>query len=115
VEATKYTEVGFHGRDVDQIIRDLVEASIVMTRDRIKEVRAPTVTARVDVRLSVRMHVVLHCCTSLSHLTPTHVPPPHLTSQESREAVNENVEERILDSLVGMVYYRHTAPNDPSS
>lgn len=25
VEATKFTEVGFHGRDVDQIIRDLVE------------------------------------------------------------------------------------------
>ena len=27
VEATKYTEVGFHGKDVDTIIRDLVEAS----------------------------------------------------------------------------------------
>lgn len=26
VEATKFTEVGFHGRDVDQIIRDLVDA-----------------------------------------------------------------------------------------
>lgn len=25
VEATKFTEVGFHGRDVDQIIKDLVE------------------------------------------------------------------------------------------
>ena len=25
VEATKFTEVGFHGRDVDQIIRDLVD------------------------------------------------------------------------------------------
>ena len=38
VEATKYTEVGFHGKDVDQIIRDLVEISISMTRKRIKEV-----------------------------------------------------------------------------
>jgi ATP-dependent HslUV protease ATP-binding subunit HslU len=27
VEATKFTEVGFHGRDVDQIIRDLVDVS----------------------------------------------------------------------------------------
>ena len=34
VEATKFTEVGFHGRDVDQIIRDLVEASIALTRKR---------------------------------------------------------------------------------
>jgi ATP-dependent HslUV protease ATP-binding subunit HslU len=38
VEATKYTEVGFHGKDVDQIIRDLVDVSINMTRKRIKEV-----------------------------------------------------------------------------
>ena len=34
MEATKFTEVGFHGRDVDQIIRDLVEASIALTRKR---------------------------------------------------------------------------------
>lgn len=34
VEATKFTEVGFHGRDVDQIIRDLVEVSVNMTKKR---------------------------------------------------------------------------------
>ncbi|HEV7229642.1 ATP-dependent protease ATPase subunit HslU [Brevundimonas sp.] len=34
VEATKFTEVGYVGRDVDQIIRDLVEAALVMVRDR---------------------------------------------------------------------------------
>jgi len=34
VEATKFTEVGFHGRDVDQIIRDLVEISINLTKKR---------------------------------------------------------------------------------
>ena len=33
VEATKFTEVGYVGRDVDSIVRDLVEASIVMLRD----------------------------------------------------------------------------------
>ncbi len=33
VEATKFTEVGYVGRDVESIIRDLVEASIQMTRD----------------------------------------------------------------------------------
>ena len=41
VEATKFTEVGYVGRDVEQIIRDLVEISIGMTRDRLfKEVKA---------------------------------------------------------------------------
>jgi ATP-dependent HslUV protease ATP-binding subunit HslU len=34
VEATKFTEVGYVGRDVEQIIRDLVEISISLTRDR---------------------------------------------------------------------------------
>ena len=33
VEATKYTEVGYVGRDVEQIVRDLVESAIVMVRD----------------------------------------------------------------------------------
>ena len=41
VEATKFTEVGYVGRDVEQIIRDLLEISIAMTRDRLfKEVKA---------------------------------------------------------------------------
>ena len=34
VEATKFTEVGYVGRDVDQILRDLVEAALVMVRDK---------------------------------------------------------------------------------
>src|ERR1700678_886541 len=34
VEATKFTEVGYVGRDVEQIIRDLVEIAITLTRDR---------------------------------------------------------------------------------
>ncbi|MFN9251965.1 MAG: ATP-dependent protease ATPase subunit HslU [Brevundimonas sp.] len=41
VEATRFTEVGYVGRDVDQIVRDLVEAALVMVRDRRRgEVRA---------------------------------------------------------------------------
>ena len=34
VEATKFTEVGYVGRDVDQIMRDLVEAALIMVRDQ---------------------------------------------------------------------------------
>ncbi|MAM82071.1 MAG: HslU--HslV peptidase ATPase subunit [Magnetovibrio sp.] len=41
VEATKFTEVGYVGRDVEQIIRDLVEGAIHMVRERQrKDVRA---------------------------------------------------------------------------
>ena len=37
VEATKFTEVGYVGRDVEQIIRDLIETSITMTREHMRE------------------------------------------------------------------------------
>src|SRR5579864_7951541 len=33
VEATKFTEVGYVGRDVDSIIRDLVDVSVKLTRE----------------------------------------------------------------------------------
>ena len=34
IEATKFTEVGYVGRDVEQIVRDLVETAITQTRER---------------------------------------------------------------------------------
>src|ERR1700743_1977945 len=34
VEATKFTEVGYVGRDVEQIVRDLIEVSIGQVRER---------------------------------------------------------------------------------
>ncbi len=34
VEATKFTEVGYVGRDVEQIVRDLLEIAIIQTRER---------------------------------------------------------------------------------
>ena len=37
VEATKFTEVGYVGRDVDSIIRDLMDAAIAETRARMRE------------------------------------------------------------------------------
>jgi ATP-dependent HslUV protease ATP-binding subunit HslU len=37
VEATKFTEVGYVGKDVESIVRDLVEVAIHMTRDKMRE------------------------------------------------------------------------------
>ncbi|WP_282095964.1 ATP-dependent protease ATPase subunit HslU [Epibacterium ulvae] len=37
VEATKFTEVGYVGRDVEQIVRDLVDAAILQTRELMRE------------------------------------------------------------------------------
>ncbi len=49
VEATKFTEVGYVGRDVDSIVRDLVETSIAMLRDNSrKDVQAKAELAAED-------------------------------------------------------------------
>src|ERR1700723_1790362 len=49
VEATKFTEVGYVGRDVEQIVRDLVEVSITLTRERKrKDVKARAEQAAED-------------------------------------------------------------------
>src|SRR6202163_3454086 len=37
VEATKFTEVGYVGRDVEQIVRDLVEVALTLTRARLRK------------------------------------------------------------------------------
>ena len=51
VEATKFTEVGYVGRDVDQIMRDLVEAALVMVRDK----RRSGVKARAEAAAEERL------------------------------------------------------------
>ena len=51
VEATKFTEVGYVGRDVEQIIRDLVEVAISMVRER----RRSEVQAKAELNAEERM------------------------------------------------------------
>jgi len=49
VEATKYTEVGYVGRDVESMVRDLVEASIRMLREeRLAETRGSAEDLAID-------------------------------------------------------------------
>ena len=56
VEATKFTEVGYVGRDVDTIIRDLVEISVKQTREQaVKRVRTRAQDAAEDRILAVRV------------------------------------------------------------
>src|SRR6476646_2947400 len=51
VEATKYTEVGYHGRDVESMIRDLLDSSISMVRDEMTESVKEPAEAHVEERL----------------------------------------------------------------
>jgi ATP-dependent HslUV protease ATP-binding subunit HslU len=58
VEATKYTEVGYHGRDVESMIRDLLDTSIALVREEMTESVKGPAEAQVEERL-------------LDHLLPT--------------------------------------------
>ncbi len=51
VEASKFTEVGYVGRDVESMIRDLVDASINMVRGEREEDVFPTAEERVEERV----------------------------------------------------------------
>jgi ATP-dependent HslUV protease ATP-binding subunit HslU len=51
VEATKFTEVGYVGRDVESIVRDLVEQAILMTR----EARRKEVTTEAEINAEARV------------------------------------------------------------
>ena len=60
VEATKFTEVGYVGRDVESMVRDLVETSIRMVKAERKEKVK-------DKQRSWLMSVLLHCWSPVRH------------------------------------------------
>jgi len=55
VEATKFTEVGYVGRDVEQIVRDLIEVAIHETRERMRK----DVTAKAEMAAEERVVTAL--------------------------------------------------------
>ena len=55
VEATKYTEVGYHGRDVESMVRDLLELAMNMAREE----QAATVREQADAAVEQRLVTLL--------------------------------------------------------
>jgi ATP-dependent HslUV protease ATP-binding subunit HslU len=51
VEATKYTEVGYHGRDVESMIRDLLDSAIAMVREEMTQSVKEPAERQVEERL----------------------------------------------------------------
>ena len=97
IEATKYTEVGYVGRDVESMIRDLVEVAVRMVKDekahqmedKVKPiVEGKLVDAICDTRRAVNMQV-----------------DKTIVEQELKEGKleNENVEIYVLDSQKPML------------
>ncbi len=70
VEATKFTEVGYVGRDVDSIIRDLVSVSVrIVENEKIEEVKPKAEVAAIDriVELIVKPPVDSHASHDFGH------------------------------------------------
>src|SRR5438093_3097847 len=51
IEATKYTEVGYHGRDVESMVRDLTEVAVGMVRQEQRALVETQAKERVNDRL----------------------------------------------------------------
>jgi len=93
VEASKFTEVGYVGRDVESMIRDLVEIAVGMVREERRAVIEETARAKAEERL-------------LQLLVPSpSIPgigvsdgPPHEDLRETREKFREKLRSGALDN-----------------
>ena len=94
VEASKYTEVGYYGRDVESIVRDLVEAAINLVRDRKRKDVEPEAKQRSEDRL---LDLLLHTSDAQSaEQAPTAVTTDLTTtdSYESAQSMEAEARER---------------------
>jgi ATP-dependent HslUV protease ATP-binding subunit HslU len=86
VEATKFTEVGYHGRDVESIIRDLLDSAIAMVRAEMTEsVKAPA-EEHVEDRL-------------LDYLLPRNESSFGLADDDESQAKRKRTREKLRDQL----------------
>ncbi len=104
VEASKFTEVGYVGRDVESMVRDLVELAIEMVREEKLEDVADKAELNAEERLLDLLLPPLAPRTEASPaqesaLTPTLtvVPPPEDSQSRTREKLRHQLREGKLD------------------
>jgi ATP-dependent HslUV protease ATP-binding subunit HslU len=86
VEASKYTEVGYHGRDVESMVRDLLDSSISMVRDEMTE----------SVKESAEQHVEERL---LDHLLPKAPGGVSSFDDPEAEAKRKRTREKVREQL----------------
>ena len=87
VEATKYTEVGYVGRDVESMIRDLAEASVRMVRDEMMK----------DVEIKAKANVYAQLFKAVFPLRKSVYADK--SDDETKEIVRKELESGALDNL----------------
>ena len=91
VEATKYTEVGYHGRDVESMVRDLLDSAIAMVREEMTESVKGPAEKQVEERL-------------LDHLLPLGGEPDRFglnssQGEDDTRARRERTREKLREQL----------------
>ena len=76
VEASKFTEVGYVGRDCESIVRDLTEIGVALVREELRTEVAAAARERAEERL-------------LALLLPPPGPPPHIAPGESPPSADD--------------------------
>jgi ATP-dependent HslUV protease ATP-binding subunit HslU len=94
VEASKYTEVGYHGRDVESMIRDLLDVGIAMARSEMTESVKESAEKQVEERL-------------LDHLLPRADMPSGYDDAESTERRHRTREKLRAQLRSGELEDRH--------
>jgi ATP-dependent HslUV protease ATP-binding subunit HslU len=104
VEATKFTEVGYVGRDVDSIIRDLIEVAMKMTREQAKtKVEAKATEAAEERILNILLPPAPRPATDPSNTTEIRIEPSSLPDQtiekesKARQVFRKKLREGKLD------------------
>jgi ATP-dependent HslUV protease ATP-binding subunit HslU len=97
VEASKFTEVGYIGRDVDSMIRDLVEVAI----DMVREQKLDEVAGRAEELAEERL---------LDALMPSS-PEPSETAERTREKLRERLRAGRLDERMVEIEVKERGPS----
>lgn len=101
VEATKFTEVGYVGRDVESIIRDLAEASVrLVKKERFEEVREKAENATLD-----RLVLALYQDYKTKH--------PEMTDETLRDHIIEDLKSHKIDNEIVEVEVVEDNSNSP--
>jgi ATP-dependent HslUV protease ATP-binding subunit HslU len=96
VEASKFTEVGYVGRDVESMVRDLVEQSVHLVREVKKEEVKVKATDAVE---EIILDVLIPPVKSAGFTRPIAVNPEEETEPSSDSELNERTRERFREKL----------------
>ncbi len=97
IEATKYTEVGYYGRDVESMVRDLVEASITLIRNAERERIEPEARERVDQRMIDLLAPTPTSASGLSASDPEQAEQQRERARRTREKIAQQYRDGQLE------------------